>query len=198
MTTTTNRRELRTPLGLVTVILGALAAGCGGEVDSSAVVTADGQARSSQELYASPASGSRAATLPIRDLLQATVDARLISARLRFDEQGRLGVMWLTQREYRSDARGDGTEEVPLRLYGDRLAAAGRGRSWLTPEHARRGRSGSLDRDRAEWPKRCGCGHAWSQLEWMDLRRVGVFELGSERLELRQCECQSTMAAPVA
>ena len=44
----------------------------------------------------------------------------------------------------------------------------------------RRGRFGLQARQ--EWPKQCGCGRAWSRSAWASLLRVGVFDVGSDRL----------------
>ena len=77
-----------------------------------------------------------------------------------------------------------------------RPGANPRGRSWLRPSHLRRGRFGLQARQ--EWPKECGCGRAWSRSAWASLLRVGVFDLGSDRLELRQCACLSTIAVPLS
>ena len=64
--------------------------------------------------------------------------------------------------------------------------------------HLRRVRFGMFDRERYVWPKRCGCGRAWTEVEWSTLRSLGVLEAGGERLELRQCACRSTIAVPAS
>lgn len=78
-----------------------------------------------------------------------------------------------------------------------RLGANLRGRTWLVPAHLRRVRYGMLERELRVWPKHCGCGRSWTKVEWSTLHRVGVLDAGGERLELRQCACESTIAVPV-
>lgn len=48
------------------------------------------------------------------------------------------------------------------------------------------------------FPKQCGCGRLHSERDWKRLRYVG--EMGDEQygvLELRNCQCQSTLAIRV-
>ena len=79
-----------------------------------------------------------------------------------------------------------------------RLGANPKGRSWRNQEHVRRARLGLLVRSFQEWPKRCACGRAWTESDWSTLRHVGVLDLGGDRLDLRQCTCESTIAVPIS
>jgi hypothetical protein len=45
------------------------------------------------------------------------------------------------------------------------------------------------------WPKTCRCGAAWSHAAWATLFFVGYADGGEDgELELRNCECGSTLA----
>lgn len=51
---------------------------------------------------------------------------------------------------------------------------------------------------RNDWPKVCACGRSYSHDEWHELKVLPVWDIGLEyRLDLRNCECNSTMAIKV-
>lgn len=49
--------------------------------------------------------------------------------------------------------------------------------------------------DCASWPKTCRCGESWSRERWAALGLVGYTDGGEDgELELRNCDCGSTLA----
>ena len=51
---------------------------------------------------------------------------------------------------------------------------------------------------RPTWPKRCGCGRAYSCHEWELLIKIGEMVDDVESIELRNCPCGSTIAQVIA
>lgn len=47
------------------------------------------------------------------------------------------------------------------------------------------------------WPKVCACGRSYERLEWLRLPALGVMRIFHDvSLDLRNCACGSTLAAP--
>lgn len=44
------------------------------------------------------------------------------------------------------------------------------------------------------WPTLCRCGRTWSERAWRELIYVGEFVLGDATVEMRECECGSTIS----
>lgn len=49
-----------------------------------------------------------------------------------------------------------------------------------------------------QFPKRCGCGAQHDRKSWEQLPLVGEADYDGERLQLRNCQCHSTLAIEVA
>jgi hypothetical protein len=48
------------------------------------------------------------------------------------------------------------------------------------------------------WPKVCACGRSYTRDEWHELKPALTWDLGLDyRLDMRHCECESTMAVKV-